>query len=292
MEAIALFIWLHHKMKLLAITVNTENDENSRAWEDTATKHRFPHVVLGRGDTWQGWKWRTQTYLNYIKSRPDIDVFLLLDGNDLYFVADVEEFMAKFQAMNSDIVIGSERQCCTGKWTKANVHEFAKKLHAVHANTNSPYIYLNGGAVMGYREPLIELLEDIKNESDDQAGYVEQFFLNPKRLVLDYNQSIIGNHAHDLESPDTDIWQKDQSDGRIFNTITGQKPVIMHFPGSNKTKFVDYQRFLENEISAKNAKIEELQSMKDPWRKLIWYLVILILIIVGIICVWEIVHRV
>ncbi len=126
-------------------------------------------------------------------------------------------------------------------------------------HTESPYIYPNGGGVFGFYDDVVGLLESIKNESDDQAGYLQQMILNPRRIKLDYNQSIIGNHSHDLDNPDAKNWIA-TPDRRFQNTLTGEKPVIMHFPGSNKTRFSDYQRMLQ-QISGKNAKIMELEKI-------------------------------
>lgn len=244
--------------RILAITVGTDETDNLKAWKGTAESLGYPYAVLGTGEKFQGWKWRTRKYLDYLKTlKGSVDIVLLLDGNDVFFTGPVEEFVEKFQRMNSPLVIGAESACCSGKWNNGEIHNFAKEYCKKMANIDLPYIYPNGGGVFGFYDNVLELLDLNKDEEDDQAGYLQQIILNPGMIKLDYTQAIIGNHSYTQTSQTDEIWEFSPETGRFRNRLTKEHPVIMHFPGSNNTKFSDYNNFLQR-VSGKT--IEEYSS--------------------------------
>jgi len=231
--------------RVLAITYHTLDNDNIKLWMNTAEKCGFQYKVLGMGQKWLGWSNRTYAYLEYLKQiKNDVDIVILLDGNDIFFVGDVDEFLQKFKAMNASIVIGAESACCTQRFNTPELHKLAINFSNKLAVPNIPYKYINAGTICGYVQDVINLLEIVKDDEDDQAGYMQQLISDPKSFKLDYHQSLFGEHGHGSRFYDDDKnWIYDEKTKRIINLITGEKPVIMHYPGSGETRFSEYDKF-------------------------------------------------
>lgn len=273
-------------IKILALTVNTQYSNNLEIWKRSAERYGYNYKILGLGEKWRGWKWRTKKYIEALKFYNKIEIFILCDSDDLYFTGPRSEFLEKFLDFNSEIVIGTEEFCCTGNASRGEKKETTRKLYEIleRKNINTNSFSINGGCLCGYREDLLKLLNKNKDAEDDQYGYISLYIKDQNLFTPDYYQKLLGTHLNRniIEKP-IDDWEIRK--GRIYNKITKTYPLVMHFPGG---RFNNYKRYLHEDD--KNFEIK----MKLKHKLIIFFkenIVIIMLLILIIIIIYIMVSR-
>jgi hypothetical protein len=266
-------------MKILVLTVNTRPSSNLEIWENSVARNGYKYKILGLGEEWKGWVWRTQKYIDEIESQRDIDIFILCDSDDLYFMGSESELLEKFLKYNTDIMICMEENCCTGDESQEYKNLVIQKLKniAKEKNINTKYYFPNGGCIIGYRTPLLELLKENKNAKDDQFGYTLLYKNDINKFTPDYFQDIIGTYIQSIKFLKIkEEWEL--RDFRVYNSLTDTYPVIMHFAGRN---FNNYKKFLhpEDKNISLPVHVEAISYGRHLYDNLIIIVIILIIII-------------
>lgn len=201
---------------LKLITLNTDRDDGLYNWEYTASSLGYDYKILGVGQKWGGWSWRTQKYLDYIQTLPEKNIVTITDGNDLFFTRSPTDLLNSYESYNSDVVFGGEPTCCTGKY---QYHPFkVNRGIAISSmfdrynqhNDSTRWMFPNAGCITGKVSRLVEMLEDIKDEPDDQAGYLERLIEDFNYFDIDYQTKIVGNvnaigYYHCVDHPQSDL---------------------------------------------------------------------------------------
>jgi hypothetical protein len=239
---------------IYVVTVSTDNSVALENWIYGVKKLGYNYTVLGLGEKWGGWPWRTNKYIEHIKTLPKGCIVLVVDGNDILFVRGPRSLHRAFKKIGSKIVFGGEPTCCTGQyqWTPTD----AKREQAI--NTIDARIPLNrwkfpnAGCIIGYKDNVLEALERVKSSKDDQAGHLEQYLADPEYLTIDWGHDIVGNvnkpsyrYCVDCSVSDNkdryelQYWEKTNAEGDVIspttyvNVETKGIPCIFHFPGKN-----------------------------------------------------------
>ena len=271
-------------VKILVLSVNTAPSPNLEIFKRSCKRYGYDYEILGLGEVWKGWQWRTQVYIDAIKDHYDIDIFILCDSDDLYFTGPCSEFFEKFLAFHSDVGIGTEDACGTGDDPAEIKKERVKTLKSIHISKKISSIYygLNGGCIFGYRGSLLEILKINLREKDDQVGYTKLFINDTPLIAPDYYQRIVGNCAQRLPLRESGVDEWKIKNDRVYNIKTGTYPVIMHYPGKN---FYFYKLFLHP--SDKSIRLSTTSENYNILRKCGYFLTkyfwIYILIIISII---------
>ena len=201
---------------LKLITLNTDNDNGLYNWEYSASILGYDYKILGLGEKWGGWSWRTKKYLEYVQSLPEKNIVTITDGNDLFFTRSPKDLVSAYESYNSEVVFGGEPTCCTGKY---QYHPFKiNRGIAINAmfkrcnqyNDSTRWMFPNAGCITGKVSRMIELLEDIQEEPDDQAGYLEKLIEDFDCFEIDYQAKIVGNvnaigYYHCVDHPQSDL---------------------------------------------------------------------------------------
>lgn len=203
--------------KVIVLTLSTDPNTTNENCFQSLRYHGYEHYVLGRGQRFMGWPMRTRLYIEGTKNfaTDANDIVVLVDSDDLYFVGPPAELETKFLKTGKRVIIGAEPACCNGKYGYDRVgRERITKI--LRERIGNRYAFVNGGALIGFRDPLLALLESNKNEPDDQGGYLQKILDDPNRFELDSQQDIIGNvpllHSYyrvtgDPEVPELDYWR-------------------------------------------------------------------------------------
>lgn len=171
----------------------------------------FDYTVLGWGETWKGWKWRTQMYANYLRTQSYNSLVIFLDAYDAIVSRHLSEFYHTFQAFGRPIVIGCE-------WWKGSqknsglVSDWWKKNNRKPAFRNR----VNAGCVVGRAGPLLQMYDWVLENhfEDDQRGIAAWINNYGEKLVaLDSGSALIYN-------------------GHVFDgLVTSKTAFFQHFPG-------------------------------------------------------------
>lgn len=256
-------------MDIRFITVQTNKGDELDNWLFTAKSHGYNHHVIGLGEKWGGWTWRTKKYLEYVKTLPETAVPCLLDCNDVYFIRPYTDFLTewlKYVEEGKRLVFGGESTCCTGEFRYyVSPSKRKKAIETVQSyEPDSRWMFPNAGCVIGFRDNIIEMLELSKDAEDDQAAYLKQYLDNKDWLSIDYKHSLFGNinslaFFYKMDYAPTDYYNAESQYWEIVkqypeiesgylsvvpgneptnmkmlkNKITGGSPPILHFPGKN-----------------------------------------------------------
>lgn len=216
-------------------------------WKKSLEIQGYDYEVLGLGKKWGGWPWRTKQYIERLANEPEEKLFVLTDATDLFFIAPPHELIFSFRTYRSDVVIGAEHSPMTGPLR----HDFKLKEKVVDfVKTRNPwtrYIVPNGGFVMGFRTPLLNVLCGNLDQEDDQHGYLINWLGHPNDIKLDIYARMVANIVYDvpffLEDDDERV-EMDFFDlyvgtngTRVRSVETKGTPCAMHFPGGNSEAY-------------------------------------------------------
>ena len=174
--------------KLKIITVATESKYYFPYLQNTIKKNDGELVVLGYGKEWEGFSWKYDLMIQYLKKLNPTDIVCFVDGYDVICLRNLKELPNQFMALkkkyNCKIIVGCDH--------------YNNSVQKVFANfyfgfcNNSP---LNSGNYIGYAKDILEIILNIhsqttSNTSDDQIlmnAYCNQ---NKKDFYIDTKSEI------------------------------------------------------------------------------------------------------
>lgn len=262
------------KRKIFVMSVCTDQSPLLENWKMSLEKFGYSYAVLGLGEKWGGWKWRTQKYIEAVSRLQTECLVVLTDATDVFFVAPPDQLLKSFLSYDSDVVVGAEHQCCTSwvRWNfnvKEAVLQFARKK-----NPHTRYIVPNGGFIMGYRTPLINALCGNLDQEDDQHGYLVNWLEHPDEpFKLDIFARCVANIVYDIALFDTEDDERVELDyykvrnGSVYSTEREGGPCVMHFPGGNAEGYNYFGEKLFDDrfspMSPKKATVTD--TIKKSW---------------------------
>lgn len=228
---------------LKAITVCTKSCPQLDNWRRSGEYNNIECIVIGMGEKWGGWIWRTQKYLEYIDTLDPNEIILLTDATDVIFIDNADQILSKFINNGSKVIIGAEPACCTGIYSSGSLRYKAEQTLKERI-PNNRYRFPNGGLMIGYVKDISKLLRENSDDTDDQAGYLDKFLNNTSLFTLDHNANIFGNipnmnpYVRVSDDPSYDemvYWENINDNGciKLRNKIHQTSPCVLHFPGKN-----------------------------------------------------------
>jgi hypothetical protein len=203
----------------------------------------YTYKIIGLGEKWEGWIWRTKRYIQELEKIKDEKIVILCDGSDVIFTEPPSETIKRFREMDVPVLMGAERNTSTGKFKydfilRRKIWEEYKRREPI-----SGYRFPNAGVIIGYKTPLLSLLEQNKEAVDDQAGFILMGFEHENWFKLDTNTYIVGNVVQgmpmfesEIEIDEKTVWTIEEpirGKFRLLNKQTHNRPCILHFAGGN-----------------------------------------------------------
>jgi len=231
------------KWKVKVYAVNTNPGPLLDNWKNSLHRLGYEYEALCEGEKWGGWTWRTKKYIEKLAKEPEEQLFVLTDANDVFFIGGPYELMQNFKTYRSDVVVGAEHACSTGPnrsnlSLKANIMDYCKAR-----NKDTRYLVPNGGFIMGFRTPLLNVLCANLNQEDDQHGYLINWLAHPEVFKLDIYCRLVANVVYNFPFGDYEDDERIESDFfefvetrdelRVRQIETKALPCAMHFPGGN-----------------------------------------------------------
>lgn len=229
---------------LLTVATNPKN-EKLKLWEKTAKKNNWNYTILGLGEKWQGWVWRSKLLSDFCTKNKNTIIFIC-DSYDVLILGTPRETLDKFKNNSVDLILGVESIC--GNNCVAPIE---------------PGYTINGGGIIGKSNLLAQAYNYIaENHIDDQIGWYHFLKNNDINYLLDKKQDFVLNyqygHLNDLGKntnyPITFFLKSLQ--GILLTSITrnylkidkdnrpitknNTKPIIIHIPGTKLDNFVLY----------------------------------------------------
>lgn len=170
--------------KLKVVTVATKEDGYLRVLKRELDDAGIGYKILGYGQKWEGWVWRTNLILNYLKTLNPNDIVMVIDGYDILMVGSEQDIMKKYLDFKADIVFGVHLS--KSQYISPIVKYLAHPVVKAYFHTTDEHMK-NGGSFMGSVKSLIMLYERILKYSLDTGTRDDQLSLNNISLEgLDY----------------------------------------------------------------------------------------------------------
>jgi hypothetical protein len=168
-------------MKL--ITVATHNDGYFKWLKQSCEKYRYHLNVLGYDEKWQGFNWRLQKLLIFLKQLKPYEIVCCIDAFDVIMLRDSTLLTKKFH----EIHMREKCKIIIAKEVKDKIDELW--------GTWQFGININAGTYIGYAKDIIEILEKAqyvnnKPEADDQILLGNIAITYPQDIYIDKNCEI------------------------------------------------------------------------------------------------------
>lgn len=170
------------------VTVSTKSDGYFPVLKKLCKKKNHELIVLGFGEKWKGWVWRTKMFINYISKCDPNEIIMIIDAYDVMVLASHKEIMRKYRNFKCDILFSAS--CIYSgqpnlSWLYQNIIFNQIKNYFDVPNYKS-YI-LNAGSFMGKASKICELYNRLYKRYIKTLVIDDQKNLNNIRLTgLDY----------------------------------------------------------------------------------------------------------
>jgi hypothetical protein len=169
-------------------TVATHTDGYFPALKRICEKNKCHLDIIGFGQKWGGWDWRTNKIINYLQKCKMSDIVMLIDGFDVLVISTPEEIIEKFKKMSCNVLFScshiSRGQPDNDSFTYKNIAfpSIKKYFKSEHD------FILNAGTIMGYSKHLLQLYLQIQRQQKIRCINDDQILLNSMNLsFLKYN---------------------------------------------------------------------------------------------------------
>ena len=158
------------------VTVATDSQGLFPVFQEACKRHALDLVVLGWGQSWQGFSWRWRLLEEYLQTLPAREIVVWTDAYDVLPVANASKIQQRFLAYGKDLVFSME---------DANINIFRKYVRNKLFGNCQAGKHINGGLYVGYASTLLEMIgilkqNIMKNDDDDQ------FILNTRLCTTDF----------------------------------------------------------------------------------------------------------
>ena len=198
----------------------------------SADKQRVQIEVIGLGyEADKGCFFKNDSLEEAIARLADDEIVLCTDGYDVLYLEGTEAIRAKFEALDAPLVV------CAERWFSHQIVSYRPWFKQL--TPDSPYRFVNAGAVIGRARALREMLatmrdydrdlpwEPVKGVFSDQTHLSHYLVENPGAIRLDTRCEIFWCLAGEWDNVHETA---PIEDGRIRNTATESAPSILHVP--------------------------------------------------------------
>lgn len=170
------------------VTVATHDERYFPVLVQSCKRHNIDLVVLGWGKRWQGFTWKFQLVLEYLRKLDPNELVVFIDAYDVIILQDANVIESRFKNIqsqtNAKMIIGWER-------AKSNLIEGLS--HMIFGTCKGKR--LNSGTYIGYCKDLLHILQNACTifkcnqmvENDDQVLFTSFCNMHPDDILVDEN---------------------------------------------------------------------------------------------------------
>lgn len=204
-------------VEIICMGVATDSTHHGyKAYMASAKRFDIDVRVVGLGQKWQGWKWRTELYVNTLSTFPSDTIICITDVYDVLFNGTTstmyETYMKLVQNDTSKVVFGMEK--FNGPNTYGNV------------NNDGGLPNINAGCCCGRADVLHKVWSSILNTYETIDSLDDQYTLG---YLITHNRDIQSRIVFDSKS--VLIVNFTYFYSRKFRSVKSIHSPIVHFPG-------------------------------------------------------------
>ena len=218
-------------------TTATHSQGYFPALQASARRYGVTLEVVGWGQKWGGFAWKLSILKKLLRREAPDEVVVFLDAFDTVLCGPPSELLAKYRAMNSDMVISMDHGT-NNKWVRWG--EEVAMAGGLGKLLPSPtrYKFPNSGAFIGTAYKVLQVLSSMCKFQDctssvgnDQAAITRMIIETPTLISRDVYCELFGTvfaqRGNAPISVDDDIVIRE---GRVVIKDTGTMPCVLHAP--------------------------------------------------------------
>jgi hypothetical protein len=215
--------------------------------------------VLGWGEKWKGFQWRFQLMKEFLKTLPDDEIVVFVDGYDVVALGNEATIRERFLSYKTNILVSIVKN------QKTKLHRYMySRIFPSCENKN-----ISAGLYMGYVKYLKQMYIELcigfdcsDTKLDDQQMFLNSCLSNNtffhENIKMDDDSNIFLNvktkdtfsNVVDLDDPS--LFTIDKKQNKILNS-SGMEPCFLHGPGEVNLQFVfDLYNYDLRTISERN----------------------------------------
>ena len=208
------------------VTVATEDQGYFRYLLKSCKRHDIRLDVLGWGQKWRGFNWRTQLLLEYLKRLPRNEIVCVIDAYDVIILEDALKIEVRFRDLctkyHSNIIVGSENPL-------NSFVLFSARLVFGACKGQLP----NAGTYIGEARHLLEMLGkfrqvSVKDDADDQKIMTDVCEKHPSIMHIDVKNELFMT----VNSSFKEVRPKVIDERIVLDD--GLKPCLLHANGNTR----------------------------------------------------------
>lgn len=246
------------------VTVATESKYYLPYLTDTIKKNNGNIKILGYGEEWQGFSWRYELMINYLKKLNPEEIVCFVDGYDVICTRDLSELKPIYLELKN-------KHNCKIIVSHHNIKESIpqKITNTLYFGTCNQEL-INAGTYIGNAGDLLTIIQNIynlskHNASDDQILMTKYCKKNPTDFYIDTENEIF----FVLDSPYKEITNDLIIENKMIKTKHKQhkqtSPFFIHGPGAT------YLDGILIELGYKDINVKE-ELYRDYYKKLSMYI--------------------
>eukprot|EP00933_Yihiella_yeosuensis_P040274 TRINITY_DN3455_c0_g1_i2.p1 TRINITY_DN3455_c0_g1~~TRINITY_DN3455_c0_g1_i2.p1 ORF type:complete len:422 (-),score=54.62 TRINITY_DN3455_c0_g1_i2:68-1276(-) len=218
------------KQKFTLLTYMNSFDSKYAYLQISAAHHKIWPKILGYGEIayWpDGLGVKINALRNYVHEEvDDNELVLFVDAFDVMIFASKEEIISKFEELEESTkrsIFFNAEDLCFPAFSEICNDKYPESPH-------KQWRYLNSGVLIGRGRSLKVMLKDSVPDvipGSDQAWYHRYFLSHPDLVGRDLTCKVVCSTQSLGKGQDLEF-----KDGRIQNTVTGEKPAALHFVGA------------------------------------------------------------
>lgn len=180
----------YNNIMVKLVTVATHSEAYMPWLLESCKKHRTEITILGWQEKWQGFRWRYELMLEFLKSVDDDELICFIDSYDVILLKPLEELEIYYNKIGREIVISSEN--VVSGVIETLFGEMKNNFFSLCDNKR-----LNAGLYMArckYLKPiLIDILQNYNKAEyygDDQIMITKHCNNNKKRYHVDIENDV------------------------------------------------------------------------------------------------------
>ena len=280
------------------VTVATDCIQALENWEYSVKENKHDYKILGIGQKWRGWSWRSMLLSDYFSELKSDTLICITDAYDALILDTPDKFIDLYNKTGSELIIGVEH--ISDESENYILESIGLKKPPSSAGEVVPGYYINGGGILGKAGVLSKAYKFIANYNDDQIGW-KKFLEKNKDITVHYdvkcnfilNLVPIPQHANTtfkigLEflkyslKPSLVYDKIEISGGKIYHIKNKSYPLIIHLPGCNYDKNARYNEIIKKLYNDDYRLVEGFTKFTYTNTVRSWMLILLVLTVYAV----------
>jgi len=227
----------------LVITYDNKPTKNTRNFLYTLNRNKWDYVLIGEGETWEGFISKMRGYKKYLETLNPKKIVVISDSRDVFCLRCPKSFLKKVRGIKQPMIVSMEI-FCEGmifpkedyKGTQCVLLNDYYKHHGIDSSVNLRK-FVNSGLICGEAGVVLEYFNyAIDNKFEDDQLALGMFMnLYPEKIFADIHANLLHNSVFGCNAGILHI-ELQKHDSPTIAEFCGRSSFFLHIPGIHSIK--------------------------------------------------------